>query len=860
MALVADIQLQNDSVTPEKIDETGYYTVASLSATNGVFIGPTIPGSLSGLMTLKSANSVSAWLQTTKTDGDVSVYFNNDADPYWKMSLSGAAPPSGGVADSFYLQSGDDPNSPSVVTHLTVQKDGNFGFGTAAPDTGSIVDINAYDSTTANITLKNVTDATTLKMSSESAAISVGSETNHPLQLKVNDTVIGTFSSGGLDLVTGSFYTVNGVQALGGTLDTSKSWPNQVSSSYDAYKISFADLNSVNFTWDWEYAKKSIRGTSWKIELGDMPRYGAFVVDGSQNALQFINRDFETNGVDFFQSYMTFNVGADKVIPSNITDISFKDFKLYICTVSSGLILVDFLEDKIYKYDTSGVHVFNGNISNRNDDVGYTVVNSSITITNNVANAISVVRDPSGIEDIYTRPFHFFALGCGTGSDASSVGALDLYIPDNTAIGTIYSSGTKNVKDVKMLDNGDIWWISDDNTDDILNYLSDFENVIADSFGTHTFSPSGSNGQKLIADTTDDILGVDSFYSGTQDDGVAIFYYAQGNGLYIIHNNNTTPADAGHVIAKSTYTTPYMKGTRVASYPLSSVDDRSGNTNNLTNNGTISFSTSNAPFGNKATLNGSTQYLSVSTSDFASTTNALYAGVWFRSTSTTNPVGEETILHAFDSVGTDNNFRIYYNTSGEIIAEVQDNAATTTTLSSVGDRYDTRWHYVVLQRNTTDNNLELWIDGTLANTASFAAIATNDTDTIYIGTDSGTTKYFAGDISSVVLGKNTYLTKKEIEYEFNRGSQSISNLTTKLSADVIDSINVDYDSGYLVLSSNNVLHVMDALNASIYSTDTISSGTLSSVDIKNMIGSYTPHYLLGGTLNIEQVATNTFYQ
>ena len=33
MALVADIQLQNDSVTPEKIDETGYYTVASLSAT-----------------------------------------------------------------------------------------------------------------------------------------------------------------------------------------------------------------------------------------------------------------------------------------------------------------------------------------------------------------------------------------------------------------------------------------------------------------------------------------------------------------------------------------------------------------------------------------------------------------------------------------------------------------------------------------------------------------------------------------------------------------------------------------------------------------------------------------------------------
>tara|TARA_S200002703_G_scaffold2706_2_gene4174 strand:- start:601 stop:3141 length:2541 start_codon:yes stop_codon:yes gene_type:complete len=843
MALVADIQLQNASVVPEKIDTTKSYTFAGLTASTALAAGEGNPITTSGLTTFVTANNLQSWFTSTATNGDSSIILNNDSNQRWGLRLKGSE------NDNFTIDGGIN----STITYMSIKKAGQFGFGTNNPSTTTIADFNGNNSASAALNITNTTDNTTIRLAAESTSGSIGTISNNNVGLRVNGNTVATVSSNGIDLEAGKLYTVNGQQVLGGAIETTKGWPNYISTTNDAYKITFHDVIDSKYVWDWEYAKKYTITTSWYDELGTFPRYAIVLINASQNSVSIIDRDDNV-----LTEYMNFSLGANNMVSgSNILDYSFLDFKLYISTDTNGVHIIDFLQDKAYRISTAGVDVYQGTISNRNAGSGWLNSSSIPTIANDNVISLSVARDPAGDEDDFIRPWHFWAAATGSGSDATSTGGLSIFNPETNDIYTDDIITPRKAKDVKILEDGKMWWIKDDDTDDILRYASSVRSILSDNFGSHNFSPSLTNGQQLVATTTDDLNSIDAYPQGSMNGSLAIFTFSQAKGIHFINNNETFPGQSAYNIITSTYSTPYMKGGRVGGWPLDNVTDKGGIGNDFTNNNTVTFSTSNAPHSNKAVFNGTNQYLSLSTSDFSMGTNSgLFSG-WIRTSSATNPVSNQTILNAFDSVGTDNKFKLYYNTSGQLVGEVQNDTGAVSTITGPSDTYNAEWNYVVLQRNADDDNIELWLDGVLVGTAAFDDAGTNNTDTIYIGVDSGTTEYFAGEISNVTMSNDVFLTRKEIVSEYNRGRVSISQNTTKIASDTIGSINVDVDSAYAISVINNTATIIDVTKGLVYSSDAVTSGTLNDVDVKTMTGSYTPHYLLGGSLSIEQVAPNT---
>ena len=102
MALVGDIQLQDSAVKPPALDTTKRFSAEGLTATTAFAVTDAGAGTTVtplGLMTAQSANDISAYFNTTNTDGDVNLYLNNDANPYWNVKLSATA----AAADSFMI-------------------------------------------------------------------------------------------------------------------------------------------------------------------------------------------------------------------------------------------------------------------------------------------------------------------------------------------------------------------------------------------------------------------------------------------------------------------------------------------------------------------------------------------------------------------------------------------------------------------------------------------------------------------------------------------------------------------------------------------------------------------------------------
>ena len=94
MALVSDIQLQSGTVKPTNLDTSQKFAAEGLTATTAFAVtdggaGTTVTPR--GLITAQSENDISAYFNTTKANGDVNLYLNNDENPYWNLKLSATA-------------------------------------------------------------------------------------------------------------------------------------------------------------------------------------------------------------------------------------------------------------------------------------------------------------------------------------------------------------------------------------------------------------------------------------------------------------------------------------------------------------------------------------------------------------------------------------------------------------------------------------------------------------------------------------------------------------------------------------------------------------------------------------------------
>ena len=125
MALVGDIQLQDSAVKPPALDTSKKFSAEGLTATTAFAVTDAGAGntvSTTGLITAKSSNDISGWLQTTKADGNVSLYLSNDARPDWALKVSGSA------SDAFVIANSTGANDTCQYPALSIGTAGAVGI------------------------------------------------------------------------------------------------------------------------------------------------------------------------------------------------------------------------------------------------------------------------------------------------------------------------------------------------------------------------------------------------------------------------------------------------------------------------------------------------------------------------------------------------------------------------------------------------------------------------------------------------------------------------------------------------------------------------------------------------------------
>ena len=189
MALVSDIQLQDGSVKPPKLDTTQKFTVAGLTATTALAVGETVPLSTTGLVTVKSANDITNWIQTTNTNGNVSLYLSNDARPDWALKVAGTA------SDSFIIANSYGANNTEQYPAFSIGTAGAVGVGKTGA--GNIIDVAYANSTTGGIQLTETTNSVGVKLIGESTSGSIGTTTNHKMGFRVNGATQAAIDTSG---------------------------------------------------------------------------------------------------------------------------------------------------------------------------------------------------------------------------------------------------------------------------------------------------------------------------------------------------------------------------------------------------------------------------------------------------------------------------------------------------------------------------------------------------------------------------------------------------------------------------------------------------------------------------------------
>ena len=616
-------------------------------------------------------------------------------------------------------------------------------------------------------------------------------------------------------------------------------WPSHVSQTLNAHKIYFVDTQNTKYCWDWEAAKKYSRNKSWYNENGAPPTHGAWVIENDQSSISWINRNYETDGVNYFTEYIKFEVNSNNVASANIVEAKFVDFKMFLATATDGVIIVDFLQDRAYKVNNSGTFVYNGPISDRNNNLGWLQLATDMALVNANVSAIDAVRDPDNEEDSYARPLHYWAAGTTSG--------VSLQKPSSANDGFIYdSSNTETVFDISMVGSTLIW--STDSTDDTVRIRENFTSIGADAWtNDHAILSTQTDWKQTIFSGTVILSDLGAGYLANGKDALLI---GSNEGISLRHGLLGSGSEIG---VTSSYVTPLMVGTRVVAYPLHDLNDRSGNSKTLTNNNGVTFSA--GAFGDVATFDGTTKTLSrTADAALAPADGDFTISFMFKSSSNNNPLADEYLL-VMD--GTNDSISVKLSqTTGYLDVTFSDDALSTSDVIDIDyDLYNNKRHHIAIQK--TGLEVKVFIDGMLSKTQTLTAAvdSLDDITDIEFGGNNGAS-CFNGQIEMFSYSKSLW-SVDDVEFEYNRLKAAQAATTTRLVSNDVKSIQVDNDSGYAIIVTGTFINIMDIKTGLIYGTDEVYENTLNHGDIISMPESVTPHYLLGGSTTIEQVAPQT---
>ena len=194
MALVSDIQLQNSAVKQWNIDASNEFSAEGLTATTAFAVtdgGQSTTVTPLGLITAQSENDISAYFNTTNTDGDVNLYLNNDENPYWNLKLSATA----GTADSFMIANACGTDGTAEYPAFSISPAGAVGIGKTGAN--SVLDVAYANSTTGGLILTETTNTVVTKVISCASCSVMGTTSNHPLEIITNNTAVALVDAAG---------------------------------------------------------------------------------------------------------------------------------------------------------------------------------------------------------------------------------------------------------------------------------------------------------------------------------------------------------------------------------------------------------------------------------------------------------------------------------------------------------------------------------------------------------------------------------------------------------------------------------------------------------------------------------------
>jgi hypothetical protein len=595
--------------------------------------------------------------------------------------------------------------------------------------------------------------------------------------------------------------------------------------------------------WDVQKFLARARFTSWYQELGAPPMRGTIFIDNAKTSLIWWNLDTDA-------SYMSFTPASANIMRTGSvgSDVVFLDGFIYVADAggSSGrqANIIDLMSDRAWSYSTGGQNLFDKDLENRNNGgSGYVGLRTSPVVLSNTVNGIAAVRDPSLVDE-FDRPKHWLAIATDVGTGG---GSGNVYNPLNDAIYT--STMGEDLDAIAMSQSGKMWWMRDNITDAVYGY--NIYSVNANGVGAPNYlNQADWNGGTIGNNGSSVIVGIAAFDAPNGFDGLAV---ATNAGLDLGFMTGTTAGnqntDSAHIFITSTYQTPYMKGARVAAYPLNDVNDRSGNGHTLTNNNTVTFA-SGGPTDSYANLvASSSQSLTVADHADFGAMSELTLSCWFnRDIDSGAAVG---LLSKYDlNDGGDQSFLLQINSS--------DNVWFTTDTSNgdvgVGGVATTinKWYHVVGTYDGT--TIRLYVDGVLVASGAQSGTVDNSAEVFAIGAFTGTgtlSNFFDGKIAGVYVGA-TAMTESEVKLEHQRGVRVLGGATTKLANSDVKSVRVDQNTGLgAVTTAANQTEIWDLEMGLRQSIDATTTATIADADVRLKTGAILPEYITGRSGAIE---------
>ena len=608
----------------------------------------------------------------------------------------------------------------------------------------------------------------------------------------------------------------------------------------NASKIILVDLTDPATMWDVEAFLAATRFTSWRVELGAPPMRGAIFLNNAKTELHWWNLDTDA-------AYMQFDVGGSSnddnnmiYLASNLPScIAFLDGKIYFGCTGGGAWFIDLLRDECIGWFASGQRRYEGNIEERNDGKGNISTRTSVQIKNDTVSGIAATRDRT-LSDEFDRPVQWWSAGTSSGAS--------LYNPHNDAI---YDWNDSNRNSTRQFLMNDKWmFMRNQTTYQGVNWVQmsgvDADNVAVIQHFNPWNSADGSNRNKnsMPWDKSATITGI----AGNAD--ASQVYLASTQGLCRI----TFPTEDnmyGWIWTTSTYQTPYMKGERVAAYPLNDLNDRSKGSGY-----TLSAETGTAAYAagiysglNGHSFDGSTTLLTSAVSGQDPGTGDFTVSMWMKTSSATQS-GDVTPINIGNATNSAYVTGYWASANSYWTWRFQDGSGTTD-ITTPSDLYDGLWHMYTFTRR--QGILYAYVDGVKYGTASDAGSWTGLTS-IRLGGWTSSVNLFTGTMAQSSF-QNAGWTENEVNLEYQRGVRGIGGATATLANTDVKSVRVDPDTGLAaVTTAANQVEIWNVNLGLRESINATSTATLNDADVRLPEGADEPLIAMGRSGQIGVVA------